>query len=108
LGTDGIVVLFELDNKQGLIIPSLLDFIPFCYRYCIPFLDSILFSAILLYIPIYSILFHQHAADCYAGEENKSSANKCLIKIANYSALTDHLDKAIKLYEQLGEISPFT
>ncbi|KAI5705233.1 hypothetical protein M8J75_013199 [Diaphorina citri] len=46
---------------------------------------------------------YQHAADCYAGEENKSSANKCLIKIANYSALTDHLDKAIKLYEQLGK-----
>ncbi|KAI5736274.1 hypothetical protein M8J76_001618 [Diaphorina citri] len=46
---------------------------------------------------------YQHAADCYAGEENKSSANKCLIKIANYSALTDHLDNAIKLYEQLGK-----
>lgn len=50
-----------------------------------------------------AIEHYQHAADCYAGEENKSSANKCLIKIANYSALIDHLDKAIKLYEQLGK-----
>lgn len=46
---------------------------------------------------------YQHAADFYAGEESKTSAQKCLIKVANYSALIDHLDKAIKLYEQIGK-----
>ena len=48
------------------------------------------------------ILHYQTAADYFKGEESTSSANKCLVKVAEYSATLEKYDKAIKIYEQVG------
>ena len=47
------------------------------------------------------ILHYQTAADYFKGEESTSSANKCLVKVAEYSATLEKYDKAIKIYEQV-------
>ena len=57
----------------------------------------------------------------FQGEESNSSANKCLLKVALFSAQLENYDRAIQIYEQvnplflkekicvtrLGEILPF-
>jgi len=48
------------------------------------------------------ILHYQTAADYFKGEESTSSANKCLVKVAEYSATLEKYDKAIKIYEQIA------
>lgn len=48
---------------------------------------------------------YQLAADWYAGEESKSSAQTCLLKVALFSAQLDHFDKAIEIYEQVAAAS---
>lgn len=45
---------------------------------------------------------YEHAADYYKGEESNSSANKCLVKVAEYSAQMENYTKAIEIYEQLA------
>jgi len=45
---------------------------------------------------------YQQAADYYQGEESKSSANKCLQKVAYYSAQQMQYTRAAELYENLG------
>ena len=46
---------------------------------------------------------YQTAADYFKGEESNSSANKCLLKVAQYAAQLENYDKAIELYEQVRE-----
>lgn len=44
---------------------------------------------------------YEQAADYFRGEESNSSANKCLLKVAQYAAQLDNYDKAIEIYEQV-------
>lgn len=48
---------------------------------------------------------YEQAADYYTGEDQTSSANKCLVKVAAYKALESDYTRAIELYEQLGTSS---
>jgi alpha-soluble NSF attachment protein len=48
---------------------------------------------------------YQKAADYYQGEESNSSANKCLLKVAQYSAQRELFENAAQIYEQLGTSS---
>lgn len=49
-----------------------------------------------------AISSYEQAADYYKGEESKSSANKCSVKVAHYAAQLEQYDKAIKIYEEIG------
>lgn len=49
-----------------------------------------------------AISSYEQAADYYKGEESNSSANKCLLKVAQYAAQLEMYDKAIEIYEQVG------
>ncbi|KAK3093653.1 hypothetical protein FSP39_018514 [Pinctada imbricata] len=49
-----------------------------------------------------AITHYEQAADYYKGEESNSSANKCLVKVAQYSAQLEQYDKAIQIYEEIG------
>ncbi|XP_051501126.1 beta-soluble NSF attachment protein isoform X1 [Myxocyprinus asiaticus] len=49
-----------------------------------------------------AIAHYEQAADYYKGEESNSSANKCLLKVASYSAQLEQYHKAIEIYEQVG------
>lgn len=44
---------------------------------------------------------YEQAADYFRGEESTSAANKCMLKLAQYAAQTEHYDKAIQIYEQV-------
>lgn len=48
---------------------------------------------------------YEQAADYFRGEESNSSANKCLLKVAQYAAQLENYDKAIQIYEQVKEIT---
>ncbi|CAD5224867.1 unnamed protein product [Bursaphelenchus okinawaensis] len=45
---------------------------------------------------------YQIAADFYKGEESKSSATKCLVKVAQVSAELEQYRKAIEVYEEIA------
>ena len=48
-------------------------------------------------------MFHyEKAGDYYQGEESKTSANKCYLKVAEYAASLEQYDKAIKIFEDVG------
>ncbi|XP_031835469.1 alpha-soluble NSF attachment protein [Nomia melanderi] len=48
---------------------------------------------------------YEQAADYFRGEESNSSANKCLLKVAQYAAQLEKYDKAIQIYEQVASSS---
>ena len=48
------------------------------------------------------IQHYQIAADYFKGEESTSSANKCLVKVAQYTATMEKYEKAIQIYEQVS------
>lgn len=48
-----------------------------------------------------AIYHYEQAADYYRGEESNSSANKCALKVAMYSAQMENYPKAIEIYEQV-------
>lgn len=52
-----------------------------------------------------TITHYELAADYYKGEDSNSSANKCLLKVAQYAAQLGQYEKAIGIYEQIGESS---
>ncbi|OAD54880.1 Soluble NSF attachment protein [Eufriesea mexicana] len=47
----------------------------------------------------------EQAADYFRGEESNSSANKCLLKVAQYAAQLENYEKAIQIYEQVASAS---
>eukprot|EP00092_Neocalanus_flemingeri_P020074 GFUD01021735.1.p1 GENE.GFUD01021735.1~~GFUD01021735.1.p1 ORF type:complete len:293 (+),score=130.18 GFUD01021735.1:118-996(+) len=49
-----------------------------------------------------AIQHYETAADYFKGEESTSSATKCLVKVAQYSAQLEKYDKAIQIYEQVA------
>lgn len=44
---------------------------------------------------------YEKAADYFMTEENKSSANKCKLKVAQYAAQLEDYNRAIKIYEEV-------
>lgn len=48
-----------------------------------------------------AITHYDLAADYYKGEDSNSSANKCLLKVAQYAAQLGQYEKAIGIYEQV-------
>merc|ERR1712098_30180 len=48
---------------------------------------------------------YETAADYFKGEESHSSANKCMLKVAEYAATLENYEKAIKIYEQVAAAS---
>ncbi|KAF7991306.1 hypothetical protein HCN44_002868 [Aphidius gifuensis] len=48
---------------------------------------------------------YEQAADYFRGEESISSANKCLLKVAQYAAQLKNYEKAIQIYEQVAASS---
>ncbi|CAL1275692.1 unnamed protein product [Larinioides sclopetarius] len=48
---------------------------------------------------------YEQAADFFRGEESNSSANKCMLSVAKYAAQLEQYEKAIGIYEQVGEAS---
>lgn len=50
-----------------------------------------------------SISHYEKAADYYKGEESLSFTNKCLVKVAQYSAELEQYDKAISIYEKMAQ-----
>ena len=48
------------------------------------------------------IQHYQIAADYFKGEECTSSANMCLVKVAQYTATMEKYEKAIQIYEQIA------
>lgn len=49
-----------------------------------------------------TVLHYQTAADYYQGEESRVSANRCLLKVAQYSALKGDFQKSAEIYEQVA------
>nr|CAD7568869.1 unnamed protein product [Timema californicum] len=49
-----------------------------------------------------AVQHYEQAADYFKGEDSNSSANKCLLKVAQYAAQLENYDKAIKIYEQVA------
>merc|ERR1711973_628279 len=45
---------------------------------------------------------YEQAADYFKGEESNSSANKCMLKVAQYAATLENYNKAIQIYEQVA------
>ncbi|MCP9264825.1 Alpha-soluble NSF attachment protein [Dirofilaria immitis] len=45
---------------------------------------------------------YQEAADFYKGEESRSSATKCMIKVAQYAAQLEDYKRAIKIFEEVA------
>lgn len=45
---------------------------------------------------------YQLAADYFRGEESNASANKCMLKVAQYSAQLENYEKAIEIYEAVS------
>lgn len=52
-----------------------------------------------------AVQHYEQAADYFRGEENNSSANKCLLKVAQYAAQLENYDKAISIYQQVAQAS---
>lgn len=52
-----------------------------------------------------AVQHYEQAADYYTGEESTSSANKCLLKVAQYSAQLEDYEKAITIYQEVAASS---
>ncbi|KAF6212322.1 hypothetical protein GE061_012844 [Apolygus lucorum] len=52
-----------------------------------------------------AIQHYEQAADYFKGEESNSSANKCMLKVAQYAAQLENYDKAIQIYESVASTS---
>lgn len=50
-----------------------------------------------------AIKHYEHAADFFRGEESNSSANKCMLKVAQHSAQQENYSRAIQIYEQVAD-----
>jgi alpha-soluble NSF attachment protein len=48
---------------------------------------------------------YEQAGDYFRGEESNSSANKCILKVAQYAAQLADYEKAISIYEQVAASS---
>ncbi|XP_019872531.1 alpha-soluble NSF attachment protein [Aethina tumida] len=49
-----------------------------------------------------AVQHYEQAADYFLGEESNSSANKCLLKVAQYAAQLENYEKAIQIYQDVA------
>ncbi|CAH1955635.1 unnamed protein product [Acanthoscelides obtectus] len=49
-----------------------------------------------------AVSHYEQAADFFRGEESNSSANKCLLKVAQYAAQLENYEKAIQIYQEVA------
>ncbi|XP_030762350.1 alpha-soluble NSF attachment protein [Sitophilus oryzae] len=49
-----------------------------------------------------SVQHYEQAADYFRGEESNASANKCLLKVAQYAAQLENYEKAIQIYQEVA------
>lgn len=49
-----------------------------------------------------AIVYYEKSADLFKTEENNAAANKCLLKVAQFSAQIENYARAIEIYEQIG------
>lgn len=49
-----------------------------------------------------AVQHYEQAADFFKGEESTSSANKCMLKVAQYAAQLEDYEKAISIYESVA------
>lgn len=49
------------------------------------------------------IMFYEQAADLFYTDHSTAESNKCLLKVAQYSALGGDYQKAIRIYEQVAK-----
>uniref|UniRef100_A0A1W7RA28 Alpha-soluble NSF attachment protein n=1 Tax=Hadrurus spadix TaxID=141984 RepID=A0A1W7RA28_9SCOR len=52
-----------------------------------------------------AICHYEQAADYFRGEESNSSANRCMLIVAKYSAQLEKYEKAIEIYEEIAATS---
>ena len=50
-----------------------------------------------------AVQYYEMAADSYRADRSTASANKCLLNVANYSALKQKYEKAIEIYEEIAK-----
>ena len=50
-----------------------------------------------------SALFYEQAADLFATDNSTAEANKCLLKVAQFSAEAENFPKAIDIYEAVAK-----
>jgi alpha-soluble NSF attachment protein len=50
-----------------------------------------------------AVTHYETAAQYFKGEQSVANANKCLLYVANYSALNHNYQKAIDIYEEIGK-----
>ena len=51
------------------------------------------------------IMFYEQAADLFYTDHSTAESNKCLLKVAQYSALGGDYGKAVRIYEQVAKAS---
>ena len=49
-----------------------------------------------------AINYYEKAGDLFKTEENNASANKCLLKVAQFSAQLEKYARAIEIYEHVN------
>lgn len=52
-----------------------------------------------------ALLFYEQAADIFATDNSVSESNKCLLKVAQFSAEMEDYPKAIEIFESVGRIA---
>ena len=62
----------------------------------------IFFSHLFYFIQNRAVQHYEQAADYFKGEEATSSANKCMLKVAQYAAQLEDYEKAIQIYESVA------
>jgi len=62
-------------------------------------------SKVLMTITLILFLIKLYYLYLFLGEESNSSANKCLLKVAQYAAQLENYQKAIQIYEQVASAS---
>lgn len=59
------------------------------------------FPALFCLLQQRAVEHYEQAAEYFKGEESTSSANKCMLKVAQYAAQLEDYEKAIQIYEQV-------
>lgn len=59
-------------------------------------------SSKFVFIQNRAVQHYEQAADFFKGEESTSSANKCMLKVAQYAAQLEDYEKAIQIYESVA------
>ncbi|XP_028138843.1 alpha-soluble NSF attachment protein [Diabrotica virgifera virgifera] len=49
-----------------------------------------------------AVQHYEQAADYFRGEESNASANKCLLKVAQYAAQLENYEKAVGIYQEVA------